>query len=577
MTSSEPIRVLIVDDSETDALYAREMFAMVEGTRYAVDWARSFTEGVEAIQAERHDVYLVDHHLGQETGVRLLKLVNEGKTRRPVIMLSGTNDASVDRLAMAEGASDYLTKDDITPTAIERTLRYAIERVRLMNELERAASVDSLTGLANRRHFVHQLDSAIARVRRSDQTLGLLLLDLDDFKNINDQLGHDAGDLVLQNVAKLLSDNVRRGDLVARLGGDEFALLLDNIVGPENAVLVAKKVISAFSAMVDTHPELVMRPGCSIGVATFPRQADSAEALVKAADTAMYSAKTEGRNSFRMFDHEMQATVDDRSQIRQALPDALADNELEVHYQLQMCAARERVVGMEALARWPREGGQVPPRDFIPVAEEIGLINALGAFVIDAACSRFRTWLDDGVLDDHVRLTLNVSPHQLRDGSLQETLGEALQKTGLAPSRIELEITESATIDNAAANIAALRRLQEFGVHITLDDFGTGFSSLTHLHELPLGAVKLDTSFVADIVERPESAVLLRGLLDFARALRLTVVAEGVETQAQSDLLKASGCPILQGFLFHRPESAAALGKRLADLAKRQPGRQGSA
>jgi diguanylate cyclase (GGDEF)-like protein len=557
--------VLIVDDSEADYVYTRELLLAVSGSRYEMSWVSTYGAALQAIVDGGHDVLLVGYHLGASTGIELLEALRDLGVTIPTIMLTGSVTNELDNEALQSGASDYLVKGQFTSDALARSIRYAIEHRRLLSEMEDIATQDSLTGLANRRHFRAFLHGAIARAERSRRKLGLLFLDLDDFKQVNDNHGHNAGDEVLVGTAGLLSRAIRRGDLVARLGGDEFAMVLDDIESIVNAEGVARKVMDAFR--VDVVGKQV---GVSMGVAVWPDHAVAIDDLIKAADTAMYQAKLRGRNTYSCFETGMQPTVDRRGELERALELAISRNELSVQYQPQVAGMSGQIVGFEALLRWHRDGGEmVSPVEFIPIAEECGMIDALGEWVLTTACKQFQDWDERGLLPGNMTLAVNVSVHQLKSRRLRETIDKVLQETALRASCLELEITESAALMEVRGAVDEVRALHLHGHRIALDDFGTGHSSLSHLLELPVQTIKIDRSFVQCCVDTERGAAVVIATLALARSLNLTVVAEGVETQEQREFLLKHGCGIMQGFLYHRPKSSSEIEALLRSGAAR--------
>ena len=548
-----------MDDSEADYVFARELLSEVDGCRFEVDWVGNYREALEVIAQQRHDIYLLDQQLDTGSGIELLRRARARGMSGPVVMLTGMSDGSLDRSAMQEGAADFLVKNELSPALLERSIRYAMERHRLLIEMENVAKQDALTGLANRRHFQEFLAGAMARAKRSDQILGLLLIDLDHFKEINDQYGHAAGDLVLARVGGLLLDCVRRGDLVARLGGDEFAVVLDDIGRAENTTLVAEKALEMFEANPVALGTSHLTIGASIGVAVYSGGAEDAGGLVKAADTAMYEAKALGRNNFQCFAPHMQSEALRRADLHRSLEGALSRGEMSVHYQAQFQGAEPRICGVEALVRWQRGSGAVPPSEFIPIAEESGQIGVLGEWVLGVACRDFHDWESRNLVPDGFKLAVNLSVRQLARAGLPAEIERTLRASGLDPTKLELEITETSTIRDFESAADVLRQIRALGVSIALDDFGTGHGSLSYLQNLPIQTVKIDRSFIRNFVEREEDAVLVKATLGMANALGLGVVAEGVETEAQRRFLIENQCRVMQGFLFHRPCPAAGL------------------
>ena len=448
--------------------------------------------------------------------------------------------------------------------SVNEELRLQIaHRERAEERTQHLAYYDSLTGLPNRRLFQERLQQAVTAARHRGHQVGLLFLDLDRFKQVNDTLGHSAGDKLLCEVSKRMmrcvrfSDYVSRPDFeepqgeVSRLGGDEFTMLLTKISEAQDAAIVAQRVLSEMAAAipVDDH-ELFTT--ASIGIAIYPIDGEDAETLLRNADTAMYHAKGHHSNKFQFYTEEMNITNARKLYLANRLRQALDRHELSLHYQPLRNAASGSVTGAEALARWTDpETGPVGPDEFIPIAEDTGLIMEIGEWVLRTACAQARVWQNEGFRE--IRIAVNVSPHQLRQPGWPETVARVLRETGLSPVHLELEMTETAILQHDDATTAALRELDDMGVGLALDDFGTGYSSLSYLRRYPFDRVKIDRSFVGDITANPHDAALTAAILAMAQSLDLQVVAEGVETLEQAEFLRERGCDELQGYLFSRP------------------------
>lgn len=429
------------------------------------------------------------------------------------------------------------------------------ERKLAQSRLDYLAHHDTLTGLHNRFTLHERLDQALASVRRERRTLAVLFLDLDRFKTINDTLGHVVGDELLIQVANRLRECVRESDIVARLGGDEFVVVLAEVDGPATTVRVVEKVLNVLrqSYYIEGR-ELHSTP--SIGVALYPADGEDTDTLMKNADTAMYQAKAQGRNSIQFFAASQNQLVLERMQLENDLHAALEQNQFELYYQPQI-DGRGTCVGFEALLRWhhPREG-IVSPARFIPVAEDSGLIRPMGEWVIGEACRQLRAWRDEGLIN--ITVAVNLSAAQLRSPTLFESVEQALKRHGLSGHDLELEVTESVAMHDPETSIHQLLALRNLGVQLSIDDFGTGYSSLSYLKRLPIHTLKLDQSFVHDIETDPNDVAICAATIALAHNLGLTVVAEGVETAAQRDFLTMHRCDYLQGFFFSKPLPATA-------------------
>ena len=431
------------------------------------------------------------------------------------------------------------------------------ERKRTEERIKNLAYFDVLTGLPNRRLFTDRLQVAIAHAHRHGAQLAIMFLDLDLFKRINDSLGHGIGDQVLCEVAERLQHCVREGDTVARLGGDEFVILLPELEHVEDAAKMADRVISHVKQplKVDEHELYVTT---SVGIAVYPEDGLTDEMLIKNADTAMYRAKDLGRNSYQLYTPSMNARSFERLTMESSLRHALPRQELTLVYQGKIDLISGHMSGVEALVRWRHpEMGLVSPVEFIPLAENMGLISEIGAWVLNAACRQCQSWFELGL--PRVRMAVNVSTLQFREGDVAKLVKKALDDSGLPPQYLELEITESVLMQRVEENAKVLQELRSMGIHISIDDFGTGYSSLSYLKRMPIDALKIDRSFVNDITEDGDGAAIVSTIINLAHNLKLRAIAEGVETQAQAEFLRARGCDEIQGFLVSRPVSAEDL------------------
>jgi diguanylate cyclase (GGDEF)-like protein/PAS domain S-box-containing protein len=417
--------------------------------------------------------------------------------------------------------------------------------------LQFQATHDALTGLPNRNLVEDRIGNAITLMRRTEQRLAVLFLDLDRFKFINDSFGHLVGDALLKAVAGRLQGVVRESDTVARLGGDEFVMMLSGITRMEDVQGVVQKVIAAFAPpfQVEGHEFHVT---ASIGVSVYPDDGETSEMLLRNADAAMYRAKDQGRDSFQIYTQEMGVQAQERIVLEHALHGALERQEFQLHYQPKVDLASGRVHGMEALIRWNHpELGVIPPDRFIPLAEETGMIIQMGEWVLETACAQIKAWHADGHAD--LSVAVNLSARQFRQQNLPELVRRVLLETGLAASHLELELTESLLMQDCEDVIEALRELKAIGVTLSLDDFGTGYSSLSYLKRFPIDTVKIDKTFIRDITSSVDSASLTKAIIAMAQSLNMKTVAEGVETNGQLAFLSANSCDGIQGYYFSRP------------------------
>ncbi len=421
---------------------------------------------------------------------------------------------------------------------------------------------DPLTGLPNRVSFAERMKEALARAKRNDNLLGLLFLDLDRFKLVNDSLGHDAGDQLLQVVAERIRATARESDMVFRMGGDEFTLILENLRHAEDAARLAQRLIDnvAHSVHLGEHETTVT---VSIGIAIYPSDAENAEDLTKGADAAMYRAKQSGRNVYAAYTAGLRSNALERLTLESELQHALRNDEFELYYQPKVSIPHGRIIGMEALLRWNHPRLDVlPPDRFLTILEDTGLIVPVGEWVLISACKQNKAWQNADLI--HTRISVNLSAAQFRDRSLVATVRGALEDSGLEPRFLELELTEGLLLTNTEQAITMMNELKEIGVYLSIDDFGAGYSSLNYLNRFPVDILKIDRSFIKDVLTNKKDAEITHAIAALAHALKLGLIAEGVESHEQLEFLRSQGCDEAQGFLFSRPVPAEEFGRLLA-------------
>ena len=471
------------------------------------------------------------------------------KNGEPVSRIQQLNDGRIIAIKRRplEGSGWLATHEDIT------------EQSRIQEQLGHLAHHDALTNLPNRVLFHERLNRALAS-RRKDATLAVLCLDLDRFKEVNDALGHTSGDALLKSVAERLRSCVRESDTIARLGGDEFAILQVSAEQPKDATVLAERLIEVISAPFDVDGHQIVI-GLSLGIAVSPSDGAEADRLLRNADLALYRAKGDGRRTYRFFEPGMDACIKARRGLEANLRNALRNGELELHYQPIIDLECNEVTSFEALLRWNHPSrGQVSPADFIPLAEDTGLLLPIGEWALREACSEAMNW------PDHIKVAVNLSPVQFRNHKLVATVAWALAASGLAPTRLQLEITESVLLQDNQATLSTLHQLRELGVRISLDDFGTGYSGLGYLRSFPFDRIKIDQSFIRDLDDNSQSRAIVHAVIGLGASLGMAITAEGVETREQLGVLRAEGCNEVQGYYFSPPRPAGDVPALLAQL-----------
>lgn len=563
MTALNIQTLLVVEDNIGDARLLREMLNEPVLNAIALEHVQTMREAETYLAQHTVDIVLLDLGLPDAQGLEALRRTHVAAPRTPSVVLTGIDDEELARSALQQGAQDYLIKGQIETRGLMRALRYAIER-KAMEETARQLSLqiahsaqhDSLTGLPNRVLLQDRLAQAIAIAGRNQKKAAVLFLDLDGFKHINDSLGHSVGDKLLQSVARRLGSCVREGDTVSRQGGDEFVVLLSELERAEAAAVVADRILKAVKRPHPIEGE-VIHVGTSIGLSVFPNDGATPEVLIKHADTAMYQAKERSRGSYRFFTPAMNERAVERRAIEEGLRAALERQEMHLHFQPKIDLKTGGISGTEALLRWAHPlRGEIPPSIFIPIAEECGLIRSIGDWVLMEACWQSTAWRRAGL--NVGTMAVNVSAVQFADDKFLNRLMAILEETGIEPGKLELELTESVLMKRAQSTAGKLQAIRERGVHIAIDDFGTGYSSLSYLQNFPVDILKIDRSFIQEIGSGDQSA-LVGAVIEMGRALRLSVVAEGIETRRQLDVLDRLNCDQGQGYYFSRPVPAPDL------------------
>ena len=674
----ETLKILLVDDDEEDYIITKDILSEAKGVRFDLHWENTYKNALSILSENQFDICLFDYNLGEKTGLELLQEAVKKGYKGPIIILTGQDDHEIDNEAIKTGASDYLIKEQISPTLIERSIRHALERKRsedalitakeyaenlinssidmviatnkdkMITEFNPAAQIifgyskqdvlyqpisllfahfkewqhinrileqdkvfsgevikkkkngetfhtylsasvlrnlkghetgiiaitrditrqkrlesqlfynayhDALTGLPNRTHFTNHLERLIERTRTNrGNSFAVLFLDIDRFKVINDSLGHTIGDKLLISVAERLKECMRHNDIVARFGGDEFVILLDEINGSACTKSIAEKILKRLKEpfCLDGHTVFT---SSSIGIVLCDEYYDRPEDIMRDADTVMYRAKSNGKSNYVMFDKEMHSHAIKVLHLEADLQKAITNNEFIMHYQPIVSLADGKIVGTESLIRWEHpQRGLVSPKEFIPLAEETGMIEPIGRWVIKEALSQSKIWCDSGY--SNLFVSVNVSARQFKNHNLTESIQRILDETGMHVRNFSLEITESTVMEDMDRSIKTLKELREIGVKIMLDDFGTGFSSINNLRFLPVDGIKIDLSLTKDIATNSDAATIAKAIVSMAHGLNKKVIAEGVETEAQIDFLRSHNCNLAQGYFFGKPMPA---------------------
>lgn len=545
--SGEP-RILIVDDDRGSRL------AMAEVLRTEGYWVDEASDGERALvycEENAPDLVLMDAVMPNMDGFTACALLqNLSQTRKvPVLIITALNDEASINKAFASGATDYISKP-VNFWVLSKRITHLVQAHHAERHVHQLAYNDSLTGLPNRAMFNEHMTEVLARPRKNDSQMALMFLDLDRFKLVNDTLGHETGDLLLKYFSERVQGCLRKDDVVARFGGDEFTILLDRVKSRESVCQVAEKIHEQLSRpFVFMGKEMYV--STSIGVAMFPEHGEDIGTLLKGADMAMYRAKKLGV-SYQFYESQMEADVSRRMQLENDLRGALEREEFEIFYQPQEDLKAGSIPSMEALIRWQHpERGLVGPDEFIYLAEETGQILRMGEWVLRGVCEQLQSWREGGY--KVMRCSVNLSGKQLTSPDLVNTVTKILQETSLPPKYLELEITESTIMEDPEQVIKTLTQLKTMGLSLAIDDFGTGYSSLNYLKRFPIDVIKIDRSFVADIITNQVDADIVKTIIDLAHVLDVDVVAEGVETELQRAFLKKQGCDVAQGYYLSRP------------------------
>ncbi|MFQ5543949.1 MAG: EAL domain-containing protein [Nitrospiria bacterium] len=549
------IKFLLVEEDQEDALLTTHMLKKgLEEFSLVIDHAQTLDDAISLLKKKQYDIALLDDQAGEQRGLeRILKIRKNGKAF-PMILLSDRKDAAMTQTVVKEGVRHTILKRDLSPEIISHAVHDALPLRQKLQEEDGCVRFDPLTGLPNRVLWLDRMDQAIVRTQRYPGMIAILFLDLDRFNDVNNALGHDMGDLLLKEVAKRLSSAGRQMDTTARLGGDEFLIILQNIEKKEDVSQIAKKIIATLS-----RPFTIQNQECaigvSIGISLYPSDGMDPENLIQKADVAMSEIKKRGGTRYQFYHSKMNARRSNRLQMENRLRKGLQDKEFVLHYQPQIDIHTWKITGMEALLRLQSPDlGLIAPLEFIPLAEETGLIIPIGEWVLRTACAQQKMWQEAGL--PAIRMGVNLSGHQLKQENIIALFSKIMEEEDISGASLGLELTESVAMDNVEARIDSLNQLHRMGVDILIDDFGVGYSSLSHLKRLPIQAVKIDKSFVDDVCSDTNDLAIVTAIIAMAHSLKLSVIAEGVETAEQLKVLKSLGCDEVQGYLISKPITA---------------------
>jgi len=564
--------VLIIDDEEQ----IRNLLIDVLGNSYQCSDAGSAEEALAALAETTFDLVISDIDMGGMSGLELVPRVHSLSPDTVVVMVSGNQDIEFAIKAMRAGAFDYITKPVSDLEHLEAIIERAINQSNLLKEKRRdkeqietllqqrteevhwLGNYDTVTQLPNRALFEDRVQQAVAIAKATGQSLGVLFISLDQFKKVNDSLGHGPGDILLREFAERLKSCINKPDTVARFGNDEFALLRTQIDGTKDVIETIGSLFQLLKKFSFDLPSHELFATASVGVSLFPVDGEDCQTLLKNAGAALYKAKRSGGANYQFFTADMHELATTRLALESNLRRAIQNEEFVLYYQPRVLVDPLAITGVEALIRWqdPRLG-LVSPSEFIPLAEDTGLIVPIGEWVLREACLQGRRWIEQGFAP--IPIAVNISARQFHDRDLSPTVIRILEETGLSPKYLELELTESSIMQNVEFAASMLKRLKSMGINISIDDFGTGFSSLASLKRLPIDALKIDQSFVREANSDPDDGALVRAIITLGHNLRLKVVAEGVETEDQLRFLKKLGCDEIQGYLYSKPVPAAEL------------------
>lgn len=545
----EPVaRLLLVGGDLAQYRRLETLLVSAEESSFKLLWCERFDAVDREISDGNYDVVLMDFQAAPETALEALRRLVERGVRQPIVALTKTLDCPAAQSAIGLGALDFLAVDNLDDYVLKRCIGYAVDKFAVDKKLSQLNLYDPLTGVPNRMLFLQNMERVLGAAATQQISAALLIINVDGFKRINDSFGSDSGDRLIATIAQRLSRCVRKSDSIARIGGDEFTLLLEDCHDAHDVALVARKVIDVLAAPYTVLGQSLM-VSCSIGIAMYPDSGDNTEDLIQAANTAMLEAKAQRGSNYSIYSRESGIESLVRLNLEQDLRRAVRNNEFELYYQPRVGLQKGDVIGMEALIRWRHpQRGLISPKEFIPVAEECGLIVPIGYWVIRQACEDLA--LFDTSHKRGMDIAINLSFKQLQDSMFVDTASRIILQSGVDARRLEFELTETAIMSNYQATYEGMTALASLGATFSLDDFGTGFSSFAHIQRLPISALKIDRSFIREVIKNKEDRIIVKAMINLAHSLGLRVIAEGVETLDQIQFLWQHHCDLIQGFYF---------------------------
>lgn len=554
MTSA--LSILIIEDNEGDAFLIRELLEGAASPAFSIQHSPTLEEAEPHYKTKPFSILLLDLNLPGTTGMEAIEKVRRDLPGVPIIVMTGLDDDKKALGALQRGAQDYIVKGQYGNNILPRAIRYAIERKQFENKVIELAHFDRVTGLINQDLFMERLESVLAG--QPDAPLAVLMLRLRRFKEVTATLGQETGHALLKAVGIRLRERFTQKDAVARLEGDEFAMLVTGpFAQPEVLTKLSNQLLQAVERPIEING-MVLHIGASIGIATYPACGTNKSELIMHADTALHHAHQHTDSTFRFYTRELNDELSQRTLLERDLREAIRQRQLLNYYQPIIDLKTGRPCGVETLVRWQHpERGMIPPNAFIPLAEKSGLISEISAYVIQQACDDAPLW--QNIQEQPLYIALNLASRDFQQADFSHHLEAILQRAGINPKQVALEVTEGTLMDNPVQAIQTLTLCRELGASVFIDDFGTGYSSLSYLSKLPLDILKIDRSFVADILTNGHNLLIATATINLAHALNLQVVAEGIETKEQKDLLKALGCDKAQGYYFAKPMPKDAL------------------